>query len=101
MEISSAFWIILTGALAAASCGFLGSFLVLRKMSLLGDAISHAVLPGIALAFLISASRDILPMIVGASAFGLLTVFLIENLHKKWRVQEDASIQHDRVLRPQ
>ncbi len=92
MEMSAAFWIILTGILVAASCGLLGSFLVLRKMSLLGDAISHAVLPGIAIAFLLSASRDIFPMIIGAAAFGLLTVFLIETLHKKWRVQEDASI---------
>jgi len=92
MELSASFWIILTGSLAAASCGLLGVFLVLRKMSLLGDAISHAVLPGIAVAFLISASRDILPMIIGAAGFGLLTVYLIENLHKKWQVQEDASI---------
>jgi len=88
----SAFWIVLTGALAAASCGLLGSFLILRKMSLLGDAISHAVLPGIAVAFLLSASRDMVPMILGAASFGLLTVYLIETLHKKWNVQEDASI---------
>jgi len=92
MEISPAFWIILTGTLAAASCGLLGSYLVLRKMSLLGDAISHAVLPGIAVAFLISASRDVVPMVIGAMVFGLLAVFLIEILHKKWNVQEDASI---------
>jgi len=87
-----AFWIILTGVLAAGSCGLLGAFLVLRRMSLLGDAISHAVLPGIALAFLISGSRDIFPMLLGAAGFGLLSVFLIETLQKKWRVQEDASM---------
>ncbi len=92
MEFSISFWIILTGALAAGACGLVGSFLVLRKMALLGDAISHAVLPGIAIAFLLTASRDVGPMLIGAAAFGLLTVFLIELLHKKWRVQEDASI---------
>jgi len=91
-EFSMAFWIIVTGALAAASCGLLGSFLVLRKMSLIGDAISHAVLPGIALAFLLSGSRSAAPMIIGASAFGLLTAVLIETLNRRWRVQEDASI---------
>lgn len=91
-EFSMAFWIILTGALAAASCGLLGSFLVLRKMSLIGDAISHAVLPGIAIAFLLSGSRSVIPMFIGASAFGLLTAILIETLSRRWRVQEDASI---------
>ncbi|MFZ5518365.1 MAG: iron chelate uptake ABC transporter family permease subunit [Candidatus Zhuqueibacterota bacterium] len=91
-EFTMAFWIIMTGALAAASCGLLGSFLVLRKMSLIGDAISHSVLPGIAIAFLLSGSRSTLPMILGASAFGLLTAVLIETLNRRWRVQEDASI---------
>ena len=89
---SSSFWIILTGALAASSCGLLGAFLVLRKMALIGDAISHAVLPGIAIAFLLSGSRSVLPMFIGASIFGLVTAILIEMLHKKWHVQEDASI---------
>ena len=92
MEISSAFWIILTGFLASASCALLGTFLVLRKMSLLGDALSHAVLPGIAIAFLISDSRAIIPMFVGAALCGLLTTLLIEFFHRNWNVQEDASI---------
>ena len=92
MEIGSAFWIILTGFLASASCALLGTFLVLRKMSLLGDALSHAVLPGIAIAFLISDSRAIIPMFVGAALCGLLTTLLIEFFHRNWNVQEDASI---------
>ena len=46
-EFWGPFWIVLAGALAGASCGLLGAYLVLRKMSLLGDALSHAVLPGI------------------------------------------------------
>ena len=90
--IDGSFWIVLTGVLATASCGLLGTFLVLRKMSLLGDALSHAVLPGIAIAFLLSDSRAVLPMFLGAALFGLVTTLLVEALHKKWRVQEDASI---------
>jgi len=90
--VDSGFWIVLTGALAAGSCALLGAFLVLRKMSLLGDALSHAILPGIAIAFLLSGSRSILPMFLGASVCGLLTTILVEAFHRKWRVQEDASI---------
>lgn len=90
--IEGAFWIVLTGALVTASCSLLGTFLVLRKMSLLGDALSHAVLPGIAVAFLLSGSRAVLPMFFGAAAFGLVTALLVESFHRRWRVQEDAAI---------
>ena len=90
IEISGSFWIVLTGVFATASCGLLGTFLVLRKMSLLGDALSHAVLPGIAIAFLLSGSRAIVPMFLGATLFGLVTTLLVEAFHKKWQVQEDA-----------
>ncbi|MNW40781.1 Manganese transport system membrane protein MntB [compost metagenome] len=85
------FWIILTGTLVAASCGVLGCFLVLRKMAMVGDAISHSVLPGIAIAFLISSSRDSLLMLIGAAVFGLITVFLIQAL-QQGGLQSDASI---------
>ena len=88
----SAFWIILTGSIIAITCGLLGSFLVLRKMSMVGDAISHAVLPGIVLAFLISGSRDSLPMLIGAASLGVIVTIAIEFLHKKARLQTDASI---------
>ena len=90
--IEGAFWIVLTGALVTASCALLGTFLVLRKMALLGDALSHAVLPGIAVAFLLSGSRAVLPMFLGAAVFGLLTTLLVESFHRRWRVQEDAAI---------
>ena len=87
-----AFWIILTGALVAITCGLLGCFLVLRRMSMVGDAISHAVLPGIVIAFLISGSRETLPMLLGAGATGLMATFLIEYFHRKARLQTDAAI---------
>lgn len=91
-EIWGPFWIVLTGALAGASCGLLGTYLVLRKMSLLGDALSHAVLPGIVIAFLLSGSRDVIPMFIGAAICGVIATVLIETFHRRWRVQEDSSI---------
>lgn len=85
-------WIILIGALVACSCSIVGCFLVLRKMSMIGDAISHSVLPGIVLAFLFSGgSRDSLFMMLGAAALGLITVFLIQ-MFQNSGVQSDASI---------
>lgn len=87
-----AFFIILTGALVAMTCALLGSFLLLRKMAMLGDAISHAVLPGIVLAFMISGSRDNTIILLGASLAGVLVTLLIEFFHKKVQLQEDASI---------
>jgi manganese/zinc/iron transport system permease protein len=86
------FWIILTGSLAAASCSLLGCFLILRRMAMVGDAISHAVLPGIVLAFLWTGSRDSLPMLIGAGAVGVLTTLLIEFFHRQGRLQSDAAI---------
>ncbi len=87
-----AFWIILTGSLVAVSCAILGSFLILRKMSMVGDAISHSVLPGIVIAFFIAGSMQSIWMLVGAGILGILTTFLIEFFHQKGRLQTDASI---------
>ncbi|MEX2232978.1 MAG: metal ABC transporter permease [Cyclobacteriaceae bacterium] len=85
-------YIILTASLVSMSCALLGCFLILRKMAMVGDAISHAVLPGIVVAFLISGSRDSVTMLVGAGLIGIVTTFLIEFLHKKAKLQADASI---------
>lgn len=84
--------IMLTGSLVAVSCGILGSFLILRKMAMVSDAISHAVLPGIVIAFLLGSSVDSIGMIVGAGLIGILTTFLIEFFHQKGKLQTDASI---------
>ncbi|MBB6020835.1 manganese/zinc/iron transport system permease protein [Paenibacillus sp. JGP012] len=85
------FWIILTAVLVSSACAILGCFLILRRMALVGDAISHAVLPGIAIAFLWSGSRDSLWMLLGATVFGLLTVFFIQSL-QAGGLSSDASI---------
>lgn len=84
--------ILLAASFVAASCALVGSFLVLRKMALLGDAISHAVLPGIVIAFLLTGSRAPLPMVLGAGALGVLTVLLVELFNRSRRLREDASI---------
>ncbi len=90
--MSNDFWIILTGILVAVNCGLLGVFLILRKAAMVGDAISHAVLPGIVIAYLVSGSKSTVVVTIGAALFGVLTTFLIEFLQKKARVQSDASI---------
>lgn len=87
-----ALWIIIIGSLVAISCSLVGSFLVLRRMAMLGDAISHAVLPGIAMAFLLTASRNSWIMLVGAAVFGIVTAFLVQVLSKNGGVRSDAAI---------
>lgn len=83
---------ILAAVLAALTCGLLGNFLVLRRESLMGDAISHAVLPGLVIAFLLTSSRSPLLMLGGAALAGLLTVVLIEGVKKLGRVEPGAAM---------
>lgn len=82
----------LAGVLAAVTCGLLGNFLVLRRQSLMGDAISHAVLPGIVLGFIVAGSRETLPMFVGAGVSALAAVLIIEGLRRVARVEEGAAM---------
>lgn len=83
--------IVATASLVAAACGFIGCFLVLRRMALLGDAISHSVLLGIVVAFLITGDRGIVPMFIGASILGLITAVAVQSL-EHGGVQADAAI---------
>ncbi len=85
-------YIILTASFISISCALIGSFLVLRQLAMVGDAISHAVLPGIVLDYLFAGSRDSITMLLGAVALGVLATMLIELFHKKTRLQEDAAI---------
>ncbi len=85
-------WIVAAGVLSAVACALPGNFLVLRRMSMMGDAISHAVLPGLAIAFLITGSRGGVPMLVGAAAGGLLTALLTQWIHRLGKVEESASM---------
>ncbi len=85
-------WIIVIGALCASACALPGTLLVLRKMSLMGDAISHTVLPGIAIAFLVTGSRDPFSMFVGAIVIGVLTALFVHAIQKYGKVEIGASI---------
>lgn len=86
------FYIILTASLVAVNCALMGSFLVMRKMVMIGDAISHAVLPGIFIAYYVSGSTASLPILVGAALSGILATLMIEWFTKKARLQSDAAI---------
>jgi len=84
--------IITMGILVSLACGLVGSFIVVRKLALMGDAISHGILPGLALAFMIMQSRALFPMFFGACVAGLLCSFCIEWLQKKSILKPDAAL---------
>ncbi len=79
-------------AILGAVTGMLGSFAVLRKQSLLGDAISHAALPGIAIAFLITSSKDTNVLLIGALISGLLGTFWIRGITTKTHLKSDTAL---------
>lgn len=86
------FHLILVGSLCAMSCALPGTFLLLRRMSMMGDAISHAVLPGLALAFLISGTRANLGMFFGAALAGLLTALFTQWITRFGKVERGAAM---------
>ena len=79
-------------AILGAVTGMLGSFAVLRKQSLLGDAISHAALPGIAIAFLITGTKDTNVLLLGALISGLLGTFWIRGIISKTHLKSDTAL---------
>ena len=83
--------ILLTGMLVGTSAALLGSFLVLRGNSMLADAISHSILFGIAVAWLLSGQTSGPVQIAGAALSGVLAVFLIETLTRTRRLRDDAA----------
>jgi manganese/zinc/iron transport system permease protein len=89
---SSDGWIVVTGILGAVAAAIPGNFLVLRRMSMLGDAISHAILPGLVVAFLITGSRASVPMFLGAAVVGVLTAFFTEWVSRFGEVEEGAAM---------
>jgi len=107
-------WILVIGVLAAVACGLPGNFMVLRRMSMMGDAISHAVLPGLAGAFLLTvfvqtkAADADLPdwiaaivsvnarsgpvMFIGAAIVGVLTALFTQLVHQYGKMDESAAM---------
>ncbi len=89
--MTTIFWMTTVGVICNAACALLGCYLVLRRLSLIGDAISHAVLPGVVLGFLVSGKVVGPPILIGAMAVGFLTAFLIQTLNRFGQVPEDAA----------
>ncbi|MFN0068752.1 MAG: metal ABC transporter permease [Limisphaerales bacterium] len=97
-------WVLLMGFLVTTACGLAGVYLVLRRLALMGDAISHSVLPGLAGAFLIGSllagggpgtghgARSPGLMFLGALIAGLVTTVLVEFIHRRSRIKQDAAI---------
>ena len=85
-------WIVLTGMFCAMACAVVGNFLVLRHMSMMGDAISHAVLPGLAIAFLVTGARASVSMFIGAAVVGALTAVFTQWVSKFGNVDRGASM---------
>ena len=84
--------VVLVGILCCMACALPGNFLVLRKQSMMGDAISHAVLPGLAMAFLITGSRDSSVMFIGAAVVGVCTALFTSWIAKWGKVESGAAM---------
>jgi manganese/zinc/iron transport system permease protein len=83
---------ILIGCFAAVACALPGNFLILRRQALIGDAISHVVLPGVVAAFLLTGTNATLPMLLGAAAAAVVAVLLIEAVKRLGRVEPGAAM---------
>ncbi len=89
--------VVLSTTLLGAASGLIGTFLLLRKRSLMGDALSHACLPGIGLAFILSVSmggtgKSLPILLLGASVTGLAGVGLVMLIHNTTRIKDDAAM---------
>ncbi len=82
----------LIGIFAAVACALPGNFLVLRRQALIGDAISHVVLPGIVVAFLLTGSVSSMPMLLGAAGAAIVAVALIEGIRRLGRIETGAAM---------
>ncbi len=83
---------ILIGTLSAIACALPGNFLILRRQALIGDAISHVVLPGIVVAFLITGVVAAVPMMLGAAGAAIVAVILIEAIKRLGNIEPGAAM---------
>ncbi len=83
---------LLIGCLASIACALPGNFLVLRRQALIGDAISHVVLPGIVVAFLITGQITTWPMLLGSGAAALVAVGMIEVIRRFGKIEPGAAM---------
>jgi manganese/zinc/iron transport system permease protein len=90
--MSASLVIILTGVLVAVACALLGSFLLLRRMAMLADAISHAILPGLVAGYFLARGPNLLAGFAGAAVAAVITVALVEALQNTRRVGGESAI---------
>ena len=83
---------ILIGVFVAIACALPGNFLVLRRQALIGDAISHVILPGIVVAFLVTGVISTWPMLVGAAAAAIVAVVAIEAIRRLGKIEPGAAM---------
>ena len=83
---------IIGAILLGISCGLMGGFIVVRRMALFGDTLSHAVLPGVAIGFLWNMSKDPVAIFVGATAAGLLGGAMVTLIRQTTRLKEDTAL---------
>jgi manganese/zinc/iron transport system permease protein len=89
---SNTILVLLGTSLLGLSCGAVGTFAVLRRRALVGDALAHAALPGICVSYLLFHERSFPMLFIGALVFGLLSVFTIALIRDTTRIKEDAAI---------
>ncbi|MFX3623432.1 MAG: iron chelate uptake ABC transporter family permease subunit [Ectobacillus sp.] len=85
-------WVVIGTLLLGLASGVLGSFALLKKQSLIGDAMAHAALPGICIAFLLYGAKSMLLFLISAALAGLFATFLIQKIIQLSRIKEDTSI---------
>ncbi len=85
------FWIIIVGALVALNCSLVGNLLILRKSVMIGDALSHAVLPGMVLGYLYFGETNLFAVLGGAALAGITLVVSTELLKKSSIIREDSA----------
>ena len=83
---------VLIAAFASMACALPGNFLVLRKQALIGDAISHVILPGIVVAYLLTGKLSTWPMMIGAAGAAVTSVILIETIRRLGRIEYGAAM---------
>ncbi|BFH62035.1 metal ABC transporter permease [Paenibacillus azoreducens] len=85
-------WILFGSMLLGLSSGVIGSFAYLRKQSLMGDALSHAALPGVCIAFMLSGSKSIFLFLLGAAVAGVIATFGIGYITRNTRIKQDSAL---------
>ncbi|WP_226670276.1 metal ABC transporter permease [Metabacillus litoralis] len=85
-------WVLLGTMLLGITSGVVGSFTLLRKQSLIGDAMAHAALPGVCIAFLIYGSKSLIWFLVGAAIAALISSFIIQMIINHSRIKEDSAL---------